>query len=134
MPQITYVSTYMGFSNAFPEWQALVKRLAAEYKLHLVGGDPEIRSLGNVWNAGRDVPFEAGDVRSEKLARRLEALEAGNWRMIDHAAVDDPEMRAITHPGYEDVAADRGAVRQAWSSLRVLEVVRRRKIKLVGYR
>lgn len=129
MPGITYVSTHMGFESLFPEWRALVKRLAAEYKLHYVGDDPGIRSLGRVWNAA-----DPGDVRSEKLARRLETLEPGTWRMIDHAAVDDAEMRAIGHPGYENVAVDRDAVRQAWSSPRVLEAASRRKIRLVGYR
>jgi hypothetical protein len=119
----------MGFTYAFPEWRTLVKRLAAEYKLHGVGEDPEIRPLAAVWTVA-----DSGDARSEKLARKLEALEPGTWRMIEHAAVDDPEMRAIYHPGYENVAADREAVRQAWCSPRVLEVVSRRKIRLTGYR
>ncbi len=129
MPRVTYVSTHMVFDQAFPEWRALVKGLAAEYKLRLVGDDPEIRWLDNVWTA-----TDSGEVRSEKLARRLDTLEAGTWRMVDHAAVDDPEMRAIYHPGYENVAADRNAVRQAWCSARVLEVVRKRNIQLTGYR
>ncbi len=129
MPQITYVSAHMAFDRAFPEWRYLVKRLAAEYMLRLVGEDSEIRPFGAVWTAA-----DSGDMRSEKLAKELESLDAGTWRMIDHAAVDDPEMRAIHHPGYENVAADRDAVRQAWCSARVLEVVRRRGIRLVGYR
>jgi hypothetical protein len=129
MPRITYVSAHMGFTYAVPEWKALVKGLAAEYKLRVVGEDPEIRSLGAVWIAA-----DPADLRSEKLARKLQALEPGTWRMIEHAAMDDPEMRAIHHPGYENVAADRDAVRQAWCSPRVLEVVRRRNIRVVSYR
>lgn len=129
MPQITYVSTHMVFSHPFPEWRELVKRLAAEYKLRLVGEDSEVGSLEQVWS-----PADSAEVRIEELAKRLEALEPGTWRMIEHAAVDDPEMRAIYHPGYENVAADRDAVRQAWCSPRVLKIVKRRNIRLAGYR
>ena len=36
--------------------------------------------------------------------------------MIEHAAIDSPETRAIGHPGYEFVAADCSAVLAAWTS------------------
>ena len=47
---------------------------------------------------------------------------------------DTPEIRAIGHPGYENVAADRSAVLEAWTSAAVKEVIRRRSIVLTNYR
>jgi hypothetical protein len=43
-------------------------------------------------------------------------------------------MRALGHPGYEWVAADRSAVLEAWTSPKVREVITRRGIKLTNYR
>ncbi|MEZ4609450.1 MAG: hypothetical protein R2838_04180 [Caldilineaceae bacterium] len=34
-----------------------------------------------------------------------------------------PETRAIHHPGYENVAADRQGVVDAWTDSRVLEII-----------
>jgi len=42
-------------------------------------------------------------------------------------------MRALHHPGYENVAADRQGVTAAWTSEKVKGVIARREIKLVSY-
>ena len=61
-------------------------------------------------------------------------IPPGTWLMIDHAAIDSPETRAIGHPGYEFVAADRSAVLAAWTSPKVMEVIKRRGIVLTSRR
>jgi hypothetical protein len=43
-------------------------------------------------------------------------------------------MRAFGHVGYEWVAADRSAVRDAWLSPLVRDVITRRGITLTNYR
>jgi len=70
----------------------------------------------------------------QKVAQALEKLGPGTWVMGDHAATDTPAMQAIGHYGYENVAADRAAVVTAWTSPRVLEVVKQRGIRLISYR
>ena len=52
--------------------------------------------------------------------------------MVDHAALDTPETRALGHAGYEYVAADRSAVLAAWTSPKVMEVIKRRGIILTN--
>ena len=64
----------------------------------------------------------------------LETLGPGTWLFVDHPAFDVPEMRAVRHVGYENVAADRQGVVEAWTSPKVKEVVARRGIELIGYR
>ena len=41
-------------------------------------------------------------------------------------AYDGPEMRAVRHVGYENVAIDRQGVVEAWTSPKVKEIVARR--------
>ena len=134
VPQVTYVGTHMGFTSPFPEWQTLLGKLAKEYGLVMPGTDLKLQRLGRIYNSGRDVGFDSGEVRAQKVAQALEKLGPGTWVMVDHAATDTPEMQAISHSGYENVATDRAAVATAWTSPLVLEVVKRRGIKLISYR
>ncbi len=64
----------------------------------------------------------------------LESLKPGETYMfVDHPALDGPEMRAIYHIGYENVAADRQQVADVFTSAEVMEVVKRKQIKLISY-
>ena len=77
--------------------------------------------------------FDNGAARAAKLAAKLERLQPGTYIMVDHCGTEDPEMRALGHFGYENMAADRAAVVEAWTSPKVLEVVKRRNIQLIGH-
>jgi hypothetical protein len=111
-----------------PDVAALVLRLSKEFGL-LVPTELGVQFLRGVYE-GKDT----GAVKADKLAAKLETIGPGLWEHIDHAATDDPEMRAIGHPGYEWVAADRSANLAAWTSPKVREVIQRRGIKLTSYR
>lgn len=128
IPHVTYTWNHMGFTSISPDVAALVARLSKEYGL-AVPADLGIQMVGRVYE-GKD----PGAVKADKLAARLETLGPGLWLHIDHAATDDPEMRAFGHPGYEWVAADRSANVEAWTSPKVREVISRRKIVLTNYR
>jgi hypothetical protein len=128
LPQATYTWNHMGFPSLSPTVAELVARLSREYGL-LQPQDLGVQMLGRVYE-GQD----AGALKAEKLAARLETLGPGLWLHIDHAATDDAEMRAFGHLGYEGVAADRNAVLEAWTSPRVREVITRRGIQLTSYR
>jgi hypothetical protein len=78
--------------------------------------------------------FQALGPEVAGLVRKLEALGPGTWLFVDHPALDTPEMRATGHVGYEQVAADRQGVTDAWTSPVVKEIVKRRGIELIGYR
>ncbi len=73
-------------------------------------------------------------MKAAKLAAKLETLGPGTWLIVDHAAVNTPETQALGHPGYENVAADRSAVLEAWTSSAVKDVIRRRNITLTNCR
>ena len=122
LPQATYTWCHMLFSSLDPSVASLVGRLTAEYGL-IEPADMGIQWVGAAYDGA-----DAGEVKAAKLAARLETLEAGLWLQIDHAATDDPEIQAFGHPGYENVAADRSANVQAWTSPTVREAVDRRGI------
>jgi chitin disaccharide deacetylase len=118
----------MNFPSVSPEVQELVVSLSKEYGL-LVPSELGIQMVGRIYES-RDT----GATKAEKLAAKLETLGPGLWLHIDHAATDDPEMRAFGHVGYEWVAADRSAVLEAWTSAKVRDVITRRGIKQTNYR
>lgn len=128
LPQATYTWPHMLFTSVDPTVGQLVAQLSAEHGL-VVPFDLDIEWVGKVYEGS-----DNGAVKAEKLAARLETLEPGLWLHIDHASTDDPEMRAYGHPGYDNVAADRFANFEAWTSPVVRDVVDRRGIKLTNYR
>lgn len=123
---VTHLSCHMGTASATPELRDLVERLAAEYELPLGAGD-----------AGRPPRFGGKDLtaeeKEEKLARILEDLEPGLWLIVEHPGLNTPEMRAIGHAGYENVAEDRDGVTKALTSVKVKAVIQRRAIRLISY-
>ncbi len=128
IPQLTYTWNHMGFDALAPEVRALTSRLTKEYGL-VTPVDLGVQFAGQIYDGA-----DTGAAKAAKLAAKLEGLGSGTWLIVDHAATDTPEIRAIGHPGYENVAADRSAVLEAWTSAAVKEVVRRRGIVLTNYR
>jgi hypothetical protein len=67
--------------------------------------------------------------------KMLESLVAGQtYLFVDHPGLDTPEMRAIHHIGYENVATDRQGVTDTWTNPRVREFIQAKRIQLIGYR
>jgi len=128
VPHLSHLSGHMGFAAIGEEVGGLVKRLATEYGLDIDPQEHDVQWLR--WDGPKETPAE----KVETFARMLESLEPGTWVFVDHPAYDGPEMRAVHHVGYEDVAVDRQGVVEAWTSAKVKEIVARRGIELMGYR
>ena len=71
--------------------------------------------------------------KTAALAKALEELTPGAWLLVDHPGMDTPEMRAMGHIGYRDVALDREGVTQAFTAEEVKKVIAKRGIRLVSY-
>jgi hypothetical protein len=128
VPHLSHLSDHMGFQGLGPEVAALVKRLAGEYGLDIDA--PALGARGIGWYG---TPASPAD-KVASFSRLLEELGPGTWLFVDHPALDTPEMRAVGHVGYENVAADRQGVTDAWTSPAVREIVKRRGIELIGYK
>jgi predicted glycoside hydrolase/deacetylase ChbG (UPF0249 family) len=124
--QLTHLSVHMGAATATPELKALTAKLAKEYKLRTDDDAKRAPSFG-------DHTF-GPDQRAKSLQAVLGRLQPGAWLLVEHPAFDTPEMSALGHEGYTNVGADRANVRRAFTDQQVLEIVRRRGIKLIGYK
>ncbi len=124
--RVSHVSSHMGAARATPELVALTSRLAAEYGLSV--DDAGLKSAGSF---GTSTSTSAE--REQALVDLIEKLRPGQWLLVEHPALDTPEMLSIGHKGYENVAAHRAAVTSAFISPKVREAIARRKIALVSY-
>jgi len=127
IPRVSHLTAHMWTACATPQLRALTERLAQEYKLPLEL-PRDVRPAG-----GFGGPDTTAGQKEAALVRILENLEPGNWLFVDHPGLDTPEMQAIGHKGYENVAADRDGVTRALCSPKAMEVVQRRGIELLSY-
>jgi chitin disaccharide deacetylase len=123
---VTHVSAHMGTAVCTPELRALVERLCAEYGLKY--RDEQIQ-----YARGFGGSQKSGEEKERDLVKLIEGLQPGRWLIIEHPAYDTPEVRAMGHRGYENVAEDREGVTRAFTSPKVMEAIRRRGIRLIGY-
>ena len=126
IPQVSHLSSHMGTPTATPELKALVARLAKEYKLPI-----ETPGAGYLpWQADAKA---TGEQREAALIKALEGLKPGTWIVVEHPGLDTPEMQAIGHAGYWEVASHRDGVTRSFTSPKVKEVIKNRGIQLVSY-
>jgi predicted glycoside hydrolase/deacetylase ChbG (UPF0249 family) len=128
IPRISHLSGHMGCTNINEAVKAMTARLAREY-----GVDIDPFALG-VRPARYDGPHKTTEEKIESFIRMLSKLEAGEtYLFVDHPGFDSPELRAIHHIGYEDVAADRQGVTDLWTSSEVKAAIRQYNVELVSY-
>jgi predicted glycoside hydrolase/deacetylase ChbG (UPF0249 family) len=129
IPRVSFLSCHMGAASSTPELRALTERLSKEYRLPI----QDFQRTAQWIRAGYK-GTDSGEEKARRLAEALEKLQPGAYIHLDHAALDTPEMRAIGHEGYRNVAQDRWANVQAWTSEQVKEVITRRGIKRIAVR
>lgn len=126
--QVSHLSDHMGFTSLDPKIKQLVEKLAREYGLAIQIYDDSIKYFSG-WSGATTL-----QQRIDYFAWNLERLEPGTFLFIDHPAKDTPEMRAIFHKGYENVAEDRDWVTQVFTSARILETIKKKNIRLISYK
>ena len=126
IPQVSHLSSHMGTPTCTPELRTLVQKLANEYKLPIeTPGAQHMR-----WAVDSKATAEQ---REAALVKALEDLKPGVWILVEHPGLDTPEMQAMGHKGYWEVAAHRNAVTKAFTSPKAKETIKRRGIQLVSY-
>jgi predicted glycoside hydrolase/deacetylase ChbG (UPF0249 family) len=127
LPRLSHLSSHMGAATSTPEFKAITQKLAQEFKLTLES--PGGKGIG--WGSRK---FEHPETEKEAaLVEILSKLQPGTWMFVEHCGFDVPEMRAMGHTGYANVAQDREGVTRAFTSDKVKAVIKERGIKLVSY-
>jgi len=124
LPRVSHVSAHMFTAVCTPPLRALTARLAQQYKLRL-----EDTGLSFAGGFPGNTPSE----REAALLKLVQGLAPGRWLLVEHPGLDTPEMRALGHLGYYNVAAERDAVTKAFTSERVKQAIQTRGIKLMSY-
>ncbi len=126
IPHINHLSSHMYVSGSSPEFGEIFEKLSKEYGLKMIGEF----DIDRIRFGGKEKsPAE----KEAELVKIVKELKPGTWLLIDHPAYDTPEMRAITHIGYEGVAADRAGVTEAFTSKKVMKIIKKRGINLITY-
>jgi predicted glycoside hydrolase/deacetylase ChbG (UPF0249 family) len=129
IPRISHISSHMGCTDLNEEVATMTARLAREYHL-----DIDLAANG-VLPARYAGPHKTSGEKIDSFIKMLASLEKGKtYLFVDHPGVDSPELRAIHHIGYEDVAMDRQGVTDLFTSGAVRDAVKRYGIELISYR
>ena len=128
IPRISHISGHMGCTGMSDSVNILARRLAKEYNI-----DIEPREL-NVLPANYDGTHTTSEDKIESFISMLNNLKPGTYLFVDHPALNRPELQAIHHIGYENVATDRQGVTDTWTNEKVKEVIRKREIELISYK
>ncbi len=129
IPRLSHISGHMGCTNISDEVKAVAKKLAKEYQLDI---DPSAFGVKGIGYGG---PAKTTIEKKKSFINMLNMLEAGNiYLFVDHPGLDTPELQAIHHMGYENVATDRQGVTDIWTDAEVKELIRKKGIQLISYK
>jgi predicted glycoside hydrolase/deacetylase ChbG (UPF0249 family) len=128
LPHISHISSHMGCTGLTEEVKALTKRLAKEYRIDI---DPEVYGVIPVSYAG---PNKTAADKIQSFLTMLGKLEPGKtYLFLDHPGLDNEELRAVWHIGYEHVATDRQGVTDLFTSEKVKAYIKQKGIRIIGY-
>ncbi len=129
IPRISHLTSHMGCTALSDDVKTMTVRLAKEYNIHI---DPREHGVESVTYDG---PSNTSEEKIESFIRMLRKLEKGKtYLFVDHPGLDSPELRAIHHVGYENVAADRQGVTDTWTSEKVRKAIADYRIELISYK
>lgn len=129
IPGISHISGHMGCTNLSEEVKTMSKKLAKEYNIDIDPADFGVQP------ARYDGQKQTSQEKIESFIRMLSKLEKGKtYLFVDHPGLDTPELRAIYHAGYEDVALDRQGVTDTWTSAKIRAAIRKYGVQLISYK
>ena len=133
IPRLSHISGHMGSTGFSPEIKEMTRKVAASYNLKMV--DVESIKDNNIAYTGFDFRNKTTEERIQGFISMLDKLEEGKtYVFVEHPGLDNDELRAISHIGYEDVAQGRQDVTTIFTSDKVKEAIIQKGIKLVSYK
>jgi len=128
IPRISHISSHMGCTDISDSVRALTQRLAKEYKIDI---DPREKMVEHADYIG---PHKSSEEKINSFIAMLNQLKPGKtYLFVDHPGRMSPELEAIHHIGYENVAEDRQGVTDTWTDKKVKALIKSKKIQLICY-
>jgi predicted glycoside hydrolase/deacetylase ChbG (UPF0249 family) len=126
IPRISHISSHMGCTNMNDSVKSITRRLAKEYKLDI--------DMEGVQGVGFDGPRKTSAEKKQSFINMLNKLRAGNtYIFVEHPGLNTPELQAIHHIGYENVAEDRQGVTDVWTDKEIMAIIKQKGIQLISY-
>jgi len=126
IPRISHVSGHMGCTGFSEEVKALVNKLVKEYNIAV--NDTQLHYMRVDWKNKNTA------ARIDDFIQALNTLEPGKtYLFVEHPGFYDAELKAVHHIGYENVAEDRQAVTDVFTSEKVKAAIKEKGIELIGY-
>jgi predicted glycoside hydrolase/deacetylase ChbG (UPF0249 family) len=126
VPHISHLTCHMGCSGWDPKVREVYARLAKEYNLDISTSAYGVKGFGGLKGS-------TAKERIKSFIQNLESLKPGTYLFVEHPGLDTPEMRAIGHKGYYNVAQDRDGVTEIFTSPEVKRAIKKLGIKLISY-
>ena len=127
VPHVSHLTCHMGCSGWDPKVREVFTRLAKQYNLDISPSDYGVKGFGRLKKA------VTAKGRIKSFIQNLESLKPGTYIFVEHPGLNTPEMRAIGHKGYYNVANDRDGVTEIFTSPDVKRAINKLGIKLISY-
>ena len=128
LPRVSHLSSHMGCTAINDTVKAIAKKLAKEYRV-----DIDLQEL-QVKPASYKGPHGTPSEKIASFIAMLDDLKPGEtYLFVDHPGLDSPELRAIHHIGYENVAADRQGVTDLFTSNEVKAALKKKNVVVISY-
>lgn len=128
--RIDYLDFHMGTAVRYPEFRAIVERLASEYELALSGYQGEEMLSPQYW--------AEPEAKLDSLLAMVAALEPGYHVVITHPGLDTPELAALVDMNIAnplpDMSRNRQAELDALTSEAFAEALARHGVTPITYR
>jgi predicted glycoside hydrolase/deacetylase ChbG (UPF0249 family) len=129
IPHLSHISGHMGCTNINDSVSALAQKLAKEYKIDIE------REGQNLKYASYDGAHTTTEEKVRSFIGMLSKLSPDTtYIFVEHPAFNTPELQAIHHIGYENVATDRQGVTDMFTDTRIKEIIQKRGIQLISYK
>lgn len=129
IPRISHLSSHMGCSGISAEVRELTRGLAKEYGLEIDPGPGGLKTM-----VGFGTEAVTLDEKVAYFISMLDDLEPGQtYVFIEHPGLDNEELQAVSHVGYEDVATDRQDVTDVFTHEKVKAFIKEKRIRLISY-
>lgn len=133
IPRLSHISGHMGCTGFTPEVKEMAKRLAKEFNLKMIDVE-SVQDFG-INYIGFDFNKKTTEQRIDGFIAMLDKLEEGKtYVFVEHPGIDNDELKAIHHIGYEDVAQGRQDVTFIFTSNKVKEAIIKKGIQLMSYK
>ncbi len=127
IPQVSHMTGHMGCTSISPEVEKLAMALAKEYGIYI--------DMTSVQSVSYDGSKNTSAEKVESFKKMLSTLEKGKtYLFVDHPGIDNQELQAIHHIGYENVAKDRQGVTDTFTDASIKQFVKEKGIQLISYK